>query len=80
VFKIESKSAAESGSIESGSIAKAVPVNVRLRVDHAALIEPLERGALAVDDLIVIDGQYGVQNDMAVRILAASPVAPVPAL
>lgn len=67
VFKIQSKSATT-----PHPIARAVPVRVRLRVGNTALVEPLVAGALEAGDALVIQGQYALQDGMAVRLVPAS--------
>ncbi|OYZ86132.1 MAG: hypothetical protein B7Y07_09200, partial [Halothiobacillus sp. 24-54-40] len=67
VFKIQSKSVTT-----PHPMAQAVPVRVRLRVGDATLIEPLVAGALEAGDALVIQGQYALQDGMAVRLVPAS--------
>ncbi|MHB1229305.1 MAG: efflux RND transporter periplasmic adaptor subunit [Halothiobacillus sp.] len=63
VFRIES---ASRGANEK--IARAIPVHVVLRVGESSVIEPQVSGALGVGDQIVTQGQYVLQDGMAVRI------------
>jgi RND family efflux transporter MFP subunit len=65
-------------SVQSSPIAHAVPVRVLLRVGKSALIEPMTAGALQTNDAIVIQGQYVLQEGMAVRLVPMVPASGMP--
>ncbi len=73
VFRLADRSAADSTAAAKTTDGKAiwVPIKLLLRVGQSALIAPLAGDALRAGDAVVTQGQYVLQDGMAVRVVPA---------